>query len=392
MEKKGDVITMKKRNRLFAILLAMAMVLSLMPSLAFAGEPGAKTWSLTTDYVKYNFADQPVQLWVPITGDYASAGITCKWYFWNSVTHESTPIAGTGLSNIVSEKGWYECYVEDKYGNTDFVKFRVWYEFHEMKWGGFYFWNEDLTHAGAEGDYDQLGNRTPVGAVTIPQTVTLDDGKFYTVTYIGDFSYNLQMTSVVLPETATEIEAGAFVETGLTSITIPASVTKIGKHAVGYKYGKDAKGVSAIVLVPNFVIFGKTGSAAHAYAINNGIAFRDPEAEAIAAWNGTPDPSIAKAKASKPKAAKKSFTVKWKKLSKKQLKKGGVTNYEVQYSLNKSFPMNETTTKFVSKKKSSYKAKKLKSKKTYYVRVRAIRNVSGVKYVGSWSTQKVKVK
>ena len=85
------------------------------------------------------------------------------------------------------------------------------------------------------------------------------------------------------------------------------------------------------------------------------------------------------------------MTVKWKKLTTKQKKT--CTKIEIQYSLKKSFPRKQTVTKTVSKTKNSYKAKKLKSKKTYYVRIRTIKTISGVKKVGKWSkTKKIKVK
>lgn len=47
----------------------------------------------------------------------------------------------------------------------------------------------------------------------------------------------------------------------------------------------------------------------------------------------------------------------------------------------------------VSKKKTSCTIKKLKSKKTYYVRVRAYKNVKGKIIYGKWSQiKKMKVK
>ena len=98
-------------------------------------------------------------------------------------------------------------------------------------------------------------------------------------------------------------------------------------------------------------------------------------------------------KISKPKAAKKSMTAKWKKLTKKQLKKAGSIRIEVQYSLDSNFPMEQTESKFVSKKKASVKIKSLAKKQTYYVRVRTYREAGGVKYVSGWSKiRKVKVK
>jgi hypothetical protein len=83
--------------------------------------------------------------------------------------------------------------------------------------------------------------------------------------------------------------------------------------------------------------------------------------------------------------------VQWKKLSNKQKKL--VDKIEVQYSLKKAFPRKETTVRKLSKKKSSLKIKKLTSKKVYYVRVRTIKYVNGVKNVSKWSkVKKAKVK
>ena len=115
----------------------------------------------------------------------------------------------------------------------------------------------------------------------------------------------------------------------------------------------------------------------------------DAERAMIALNNGIIDPSLPKVKISKPKAAKKSMTAKWKKLSKKQLK--AVKGIEVEYSLTSNFqkPIFRKT----GKKKTNVKIKKLVSKKTYYVRVHTYVIRNGVKYVSNWSgAKKVKIK
>lgn len=88
---------------------------------------------------------------------------------------------------------------------------------------------------------------------------------------------------------------------------------------------------------------------------------------------------------SKVSSGKKQFKAKWKKMS-------GVTGYQVQYSLNKNFKKAKTVN-IKGSKKTSTTIKKLKSKKKYYVRVRAYKKANGQKKVGSWSkTKTVKVK
>ena len=82
------------------------------------------------------------------------------------------------------------------------------------------------------------------------------------------------------------------------------------------------------------------------------------------------------------KAGKKSLTVKFKKQT-------SGSGYEIQYSTSKSFK-GAKTVKISKNKTVSKTIKKLKSKKTYYVRVRVTK---GSSYKSSWSSaKKVKVK
>ena len=86
-------------------------------------------------------------------------------------------------------------------------------------------------------------------------------------------------------------------------------------------------------------------------------------------------------KLTKLKKGKKSFTAQWSKAN-------GVDGYQIQYGLKKNFK--KATTKY--SKGTKLTAKKLKSKKTYYVRVRAYKKINGKNYYSAWSTKKVKVK
>lgn len=77
----------------------------------------------------------------------------------------------------------------------------------------------------------------------------------------------------------------------------------------------------------------------------------------------------------------------------------GAVGYQLQYSLNKKFSKKKkykTKTKNLGAAKSSSKIgtiKKLKKKKRYYVRARAIKQILGKKYYCAWSgTKKVKTK
>ncbi len=85
------------------------------------------------------------------------------------------------------------------------------------------------------------------------------------------------------------------------------------------------------------------------------------------------------------KNGKKKIKVTWKKVK-------NVKGYEIQYALNKKFKKAKTVT--VKKASITKKIiKKLKSKKTYYVRIRAYTTKAGSKHYGAWSAKKsVKVK
>jgi hypothetical protein len=117
-------------------------------------------------------------------------------------------------------------------------------------------------------------------------------------------------------------------------------------------------------------------------------------AKAEKARQGVADSKIPKVKgAKKSKVSKSSITLKWTKLTSKQLKKSKATKYEIWACPNKKFASADTKMKTVSKSKSSGKISGLKKKTNYYVKVRAIRYANGVKYVGAWSSvKKIKTK
>ena len=94
-------------------------------------------------------------------------------------------------------------------------------------------------------------------------------------------------------------------------------------------------------------------------------------------------------KISKPKAAKKKVTVKWKKVSKKNQKK--IQGIEIQIATDSGFKniVKRTT---ASKKKTSKTVKKLKSKTKYWVRIRAYKNAADGKHVSAWKVKSFKAK
>lgn len=81
---------------------------------------------------------------------------------------------------------------------------------------------------------------------------------------------------------------------------------------------------------------------------------------------------------------KKKITVKWKKQAAK-MSTSRITGYQIQLATNKKFTKNKKLVTVKGYKSASKTIKKLKKKKTYYVRIRTYKTVSGKKYYSAWS-------
>lgn len=83
------------------------------------------------------------------------------------------------------------------------------------------------------------------------------------------------LQTLELPETLTTLEDKAIYSCyGLESVYVPESVTSIGEHAIGYMEAYDFETDTVYdIKCENFTIIGHEGSAAQAYAEENGIAF-----------------------------------------------------------------------------------------------------------------------
>ena len=107
----------------------------------------------------------------------------------------------------------------------------------------------------------------------IPSTI---EGR--SVTEIGSMAFAgddviRSLANVTIPDSVTTIGSGAFASCELKSITIPSSVTSIGMHAFGFRCYEDPDGPTYCWKVSDFAIFGESGSAAEAYARENGFPF-----------------------------------------------------------------------------------------------------------------------
>ncbi len=86
-------------------------------------------------------------------------------------------------------------------------------------------------------------------------------------------------------------------------------------------------------------------------------------------------------------ANKKGFTAKWSNQAKQ------TTGYQIQCATDKGFKKNVKTVTVSGNKTTSKKVTGLKSKKTYYVKIRTYKTVNSKKYYSGWSTaKKVKTK
>ena len=118
------------------------------------------------------------------------------------------------------------------------------------------------------------------------------------VQYIGDVAFNAHACeAIVLPDTVRYVGDNAFSGTALKAIhlnnglrvleesaffsygagkgvTVPASVIYLGSHCIGYYPPEPDNPYGGSETIPNFVIYGVSGTAAETYANENGITFR----------------------------------------------------------------------------------------------------------------------
>lgn len=86
----------------------------------------------------------------------------------------------------------------------------------------------------------------------------------------GAFSECTSLTKVTLPEDLDILNEGAFSGcTSLNEIELPSKLVTLGEKAVGFNYNMSKELVKNV----NFKIYGKTGSLAEAYAIENEFTF-----------------------------------------------------------------------------------------------------------------------
>lgn len=103
------------------------------------------------------------------------------------------------------------------------------------------------------------------------ETITLPS----TMRIIGDDSFTSKVLKTVnLNDGLQAIGEGAFFSYGkIKNMTVPASVTYIGEQAIGYYPPDPDDPFVPSEVIPNFVIYGTSGTEAQTYADSNGIQF-----------------------------------------------------------------------------------------------------------------------
>lgn len=126
----------------------------------------------------------------------------------------------------------------------------------------------------------------------------------------------------------------------------------------------------------------KNGTAAH-YRCSCGKLYLDQDGKKATTISALSTPVLKLTGTNVKKVTRKSkaLAIKW-------TKKNGVSGYEVQVALKKNFKKGLKKTTVKSFKKTSVTVKKLKAKKTYYVRIRTYKVVSGKKVYSAWSAVK----
>ena len=205
----------------------------------------------------------------------------------------------------------------------------------------------------------------------------------YDKTELIQYPKGKKQTTYTVPNSVKSIGDGAFYHCdNLKSIVIPNSVINMGEDVFESYYWE-------------ITIKCYKGSCAEQYAKENNIKYEliadnDPSHNTGNTSNtqntnnsndkgNTPTNKVTVTKPAKVKSVK--LTAKEKKLNVKWKKVSGATGYEVMYAKNNKFKGK----KKVKVKKNKVTLKRLKSKKKYYVKVRAYKTVNGNTSYGKWS-------
>jgi hypothetical protein len=216
------------------------------------------------------------------------------------------------------------------------------------------------------------------GITSIPQGAFMGCIELQKVTINGslisvgeDAFYDCSSLEVInLPDTLQTIEKNAFFDcSNLKKITLPANIVKIEDYSIGYF--EEGKG-------DDICIKGVYGTQAQLYAEKLGFAFENAETGEVIYYNL--------------KKMEKEEIVSVTSLKKKQISLLYLEMYGAKYQIRIRVKGTSAWKQYTASH-AGETIKKLKSGKTYQVKVRAYGNVEGTAYYSKWSSvKKVKVK
>lgn len=224
------------------------------------------------------------------------------------------------------------------------------------------------------------------GKEQTPEVVVTYNGK----TLVGDIDYTVAYKNNVNAGTATVTVTGKRAYQGTTSMDFEIQkADQTFKHTTSYKKAYNSKvfKLNAKLQRGKGSLSYKSSNSKIAKVSKNGTVTVKKIGKAIITVTARETANYKKTAIKIPvTVSPKKLTIQSAQISKNKLnirwgKDNKVKGYEIQYSTDKKFKKDVTTVTIKNKAKVSYKSKKLKKGKTYYVRIRAYKG----NIYGAWS-------
>ncbi|MCD8151110.1 MAG: leucine-rich repeat protein [Clostridiales bacterium] len=257
-----------------------------------------------------------------------------------------------------------------------------------VKWGkvtgasGYYVYRSTSSGSG----YSKVATITSGSTVSWKDTSSKSNGTTY---YYKVYAYNGSTKSAASSYNGIKYMKGTVSSLTNKSAGITVKWSKVS-GASGYYIYRRASGASSYTKVKTITSASTVSYTDTAVKSKNGTTYT----YYVQPYNSTSKGAYATKKtvrltgttiSSLKNSASKKMTVKWS-------KKSGITGYQIQYSTSSSFSSGNKTVTVSGASSTSKVISSLTKKKTYYVRVRTYKTVSGTKYYSAWSsTKKVKI-
>lgn len=314
------------------------------------------------------------------TDDLAKSTSFYDWY-----GTESSPV--TKSAERVLSKGTYYLAISPSTRGSERGKYKVNVRFTDFQ-----------TNDSGAGSYDMPQtislNSTVTGAITFTDKedwykIYIPKSQDYTIRLTSDFAADFSLCDQDLLNCIKKgmHNSGQMGEPSLTKAYEVTLTSGIYYFKVSYDYGYDSAGKYTLIFSPKACSHTYKASKVKATYFSQGYTHYTCS-KCGASYNGsyTAKLSIPKESISSIRGAKKKLTLSWKKIK-------SVSGYEIRCSTNKNFKKNVKTVTVQRANTGKKTIAKLKSKKTYYVQVRAYATQNGTTVYGKWSAKKkVKVK